>query len=384
MQTGGIEVELIEDRQRIPFSARDWNELSARSETNTIFQTYEWFDAWWSVFGPHNDLFFLVLRKRGEVVGFAPFMLRRLGPGIKQLEFVGTGNADYQDLVLAADRLEGLRAAFDFLRVQAHRWMRVKLVNLPAASSTWQFLREQGPGLGLYWMEEASASCPSLRIEGHEEEARRLTQKYSMRRPLNWFTRQGPVRFRRIEALPEIEEALPRFYDQHVRRWRSVGGHSLFEDPRQRAFYQRLAQNLHGTGWLHFSVVEVAGEPLAFHYGFDYDGTLIWYKPSFEVRHAEHSPGLVLIGQLIEDAVRRGKRELDFTVGEESFKQRFTNHQRRNVYVGVYHSRAAHMVARAVGGARRWAGRTWRRLRGRRGKAPREPATFPHEPTREA
>jgi len=79
MQTGGIEVELIEDRQRIPFSARDWNELSARSETNTIFQTYEWFDAWWSVFGPHNDLFFLVLRKRGEVVGFAPFMLRRLG-----------------------------------------------------------------------------------------------------------------------------------------------------------------------------------------------------------------------------------------------------------------------------------------------------------------
>jgi CelD/BcsL family acetyltransferase involved in cellulose biosynthesis len=385
MQRDGIEVELIEDRQRIPFSAREWNALSARSETHTIFQTYEWFDAWWSVFGGRNDLFFLILKNRGDIIGFAPFMLRRIGPGLRQLELIGTGNADYLDLVLAADRLEALRAVFAFLRARAHRWVRVKLVNLPVTSSTWQFLREHGPSLGLYWTEEASASCPSLRIEGHEEEARRMTQKYSMRRPLNWFTRQGAVRFRRLETLSEIEEALPRFFDQHIRRWHSVGRHSLFEDPRQRAFYLRLAHNLQGTGWLHFSAVELSGEPLAFHYGFDYDGALIWYKPSFEVRHAERSPGLLLIGQLIEDAVSRGKRELDFTVGEESFKQRFTNHQRRNVYVGVYHSRAAHKAALAIGEARRWAGRTWRRLRGRSGKeAAREPAALPHEPTREA
>ena len=132
---------------------------------------------------------------------------------------------------------------------------------------------------------------------------------------------------------------LPRYFDQHVRRWRAKGARSLFEDPLQREFYQELASELQAPGWLLFSVVELEGEPLAFHFGFDYGGSFIWYKPSFEMRHAARSPGLLLIRYMIEDALERNRREVDFTIGDEQFKERFANAERTNVNVAVYHNR---------------------------------------------
>src|ERR1700754_4495691 len=57
-----IDIQLIEQREQIPLTAKEWNDLVAHNETNSIFQTYEWFDAWWQTFGGAHELFFLLLR----------------------------------------------------------------------------------------------------------------------------------------------------------------------------------------------------------------------------------------------------------------------------------------------------------------------------------
>lgn len=357
-----IRVELIEERARIPLGRDEWNALAARNETNTIFQTFEWFDAWWSVFGSDCQLFFLHVKKGDATVGFAPFMLRK-ERGLTQLEFVGTGNADYQDVVLSGDKPAGLKAVCAFLQAHAARWGRAWFANVPAPSSTLPLLASFGASQGLYLVEETRMKCPALQLAGREPEVARLINKYSVRRPLNWFSRQGKLAFRRITAPEEIERKLAQLFDQHVRRWEAAGKGSLFRDERQRAFYAALAQRLGATDWLLLSSVELDGESIALHYGFDYEGTVTWYKPSFESRYAEHSPGLLLIQQLIEDALKRSRRQIDFTIGDEPFKQRFANCERSNVFLGVYHSRSAYAAALLVRSARRWAGRFLRRVR---------------------
>ena len=121
---------------------------------------------------------------------------------------------------------------------------------------------------------------------------------------------------------------------------------------------------MHAHGWLQFSIVEFNGEPIAFHFGFDYCGCVTWYKPSFDMRFAEHSPGLLLTRQLIEDGLRRSRRELDFTIGDEAFKGRFSSLQRYNWNLGIYRSANLHRGAMLIHHARRFAGRAWRALRG--------------------
>src|SRR5690606_12642575 len=71
MSPAGMRVELITRRSDIPLDAERWNALVADNEINTVFQTYEWFDSWWQVFGKGRELFFLVVREGDEIVGFA-------------------------------------------------------------------------------------------------------------------------------------------------------------------------------------------------------------------------------------------------------------------------------------------------------------------------
>lgn len=373
MDTGAaIAVELIEQRVQIPLSASEWNELVAHNETNSVFQTYEWFDAWWRTFGHAHELFFLLLRQEGRIVGFGAMMLRRMAFGRRRLEFVGTGNADYQDFVVPQNKPEALQAICEFLRTHDSRWSSAWLSNVPSQSSTVFCLHAAGRHLNLHLVEEGRVRCPALQLQGAEK----LLKKYSLKRPLNWFSSRGEVRFRNVASLDEVKDWLPVFFEQHVGRWHAIGRPSLFDTTRQRAFYLALAAGLHSAGWLLFSVLEFNGQPIAFHFGFDYCGSLIWYKPSFDVRYAEHSPGLLLTRKIIEDGLQRSKRELDFTIGEEAFKDRFANISRFNVTLSVYHSAPSALGARGWRWVRRNLGRARRMIFSRPvAPAPKESAS---------
>lgn len=356
-----IAIELIEQRSQIPLSDVEWNALVAGNETNSIFQTYQWFDAWWRTFGEAHELFFLLLRQEGRIIGFGAMMLRRMAFGTRRLEFVGTGNADYQDFVVPHDKRAALRAICEFLSTRSPRWNSAWLSNVPSQSSTVFHLREAGREFGLHLVEEARVRCPALQLSDRQG-AEKLLKKYSLKRPLNWFSSRGDVRFHNVASLSEIQRWLPTFFEQHTRRWRAAGKPSLFEASRQRTFYLALAAGLHSAGWLLFSVVEFNGQPIAFHFGFDYFGSLIWYKPSFDVKYAEHSPGLLLTRKIIEDGLQRSKRELDFTIGEEAFKDRFANVSRFNVTLSMYHSLPSALRARGWRWVRRTLGRARRKI----------------------
>lgn len=357
-----LEIELVEDRSALQLAATDWNALVARNETNTVFQTYEWFDAWWQSLRGRNRLFFLYVRHRGAIVGFAPLMLGRTSLGLRQLEFVGTGNADYQDFVLPVDKPAALKAIAAFLHANSRRWDRLRLTNVPSHSSTLVLLTEAAKSTGLAFVEEAIVPCPVLMLTGAADAARDLIARYSLRRPLNWFKSRGELRCRYVTELAEIESLLPIFFDQHVERWRFVGKSSQFERVDQRQFYIALARTLHSTGWLAFFTVEFDRKPIAFHFGFDYDECIVWYKPSFDSGLAARSPGLLLIRQLIEDAVHRDKKEFDFTIGDEAFKARFANRRRANHYVSLYASNTLGSVAAGIKWLRQAGGRMRRRF----------------------
>jgi CelD/BcsL family acetyltransferase involved in cellulose biosynthesis len=364
-----IDVELIEDRSLIPLTEAEWNGLVARNETNSVFQTWQWFDAWWRTFGETHRLFFLLLRQEGQVIGFGAMMLRKMAFGARRLEFVGTGNADYQDFVVPHDKQAALHAIARFLRAHSSRWSCTWLTNVPSQSSTVFYLHEAGRRYGLHLVEEGRVRCPALQLSDRKG-AETLLKKYSLKRPLNWFSSRGEVQFRNVASLGEIQSWLPVFFEQHTGRCHAIGRHSLFDTARQRTFYLALAAGLHSAGWLLFSVLEFNGQPIAFHFGFDYCGSLIWYKPSFDMRYAEHSPGLLLTRKIIEDGLQRSKSELDFTIGEEAFKDRFANVSRFNVTLSVYHSAPSALRARGWRWVRRNLGRMRRMIFASRPAAP--------------
>ena len=155
----------------------------------------------------------------------------------------------------------------------------------------------------------------------------------------NFFLREGQLR---VEHLSESREVLPQleeFFAQHIGRWAETDSPSLFLDEAQRRFYEQWTRAAGERGWLRFMRVEWAGKAIAFHYGMSYRGRYLWYKPSFAMELARHSPGEVLLRQLLLAAIDEGASLFDFGIGDEAFKYRFATEVNRVRTWGLYPKR---------------------------------------------
>ena len=315
--------------------AAEWNTLVGAAETSTIFQTWEWTRSWVETFGDEAEpLFAAAVDRTGQVAGVGAFALQRGRGRERVLRFLGDARADYCDVIAA----RGHSAAASVVEAVLDRqdWDAIELNNLPSTSQTIAAVTDGAARRKYHVICEERFTCPSLQIAGREGEATAIYNKPSLRRRQNYFERTGTLACRHLTSLADVEPRLDEFFAQHVGRWAGTSSPSLFRDDRNRRFYRRLAEATAAQGWLLFTTVDYNGQAVACHYGFDYQGCVTWYKPTFDVRHAAHSPGLVLVRQLIGYAIEARRRELDFTLGNEPFKARFTNAARTTVRIQVF------------------------------------------------
>ena len=98
---------------------------------------------------------------------------------------------------------------------------------------------------------------------------------------------------------------------------------SLFVDPIQRDYYRDMVANIGPTGWLRFTRMEWNGRAIAFHFGLSYHGRFLFGIPSFDIEFQRHSPGEVLLRQLLLAAIEEGAAVFDFGPGEEAIQVSF-------------------------------------------------------------
>src|SRR5690349_16050282 len=102
-------MKLVEIRTEEDLQARrsDWESVFARSQSKTIFLSWEWITAWWSAYGTPGDLrILLATDETGAAQGIAPMRsnaLRRYGQSAPTLAFIGDGSndSDYLDCLIA-------------------------------------------------------------------------------------------------------------------------------------------------------------------------------------------------------------------------------------------------------------------------------------------
>ena len=265
------------------------------------------------------------------LVGIAPLMIARRA-GLRRLEFTGTPAADYQDFILGRRTSELLPLLGRHLFERRDAWDMIVLRNVPTDSPTFAILPAAMRSLGLGATDFERVSCPTLHISSRPAEVDRLLRSYSMRRRLKLLRQEGEITFTRCETASQIEHYLPLFFEQYLERRKGSAAARSFDRPEMRAFYAALAKSLLLRGWLHFSVLECGARPVAFHFGFEFDGRLYWYKPCFDPTMARQSPGTVLLSFLIRDAHREEPDRTRLYGGGRAFQVPLHNcraHQRQ-------------------------------------------------------
>lgn len=364
-----MDIRIVSSLDDVGLDERGWNDLVHQSDTDTVFQTHQWTRSWLEAFGCNGRPLFVTVNDKDGVKAVAPMVTDVSGAEGHDVRFLGDGRADYCDFIAGRDKSEAISLLLGAILRCGPRIL--ELNNVPERSQTPRLAREVCRAQGYHVLVERQYLCPRLVIDGNLETAKRIRDKASLRRRERLLQRRGRLVVHHQKAGGEIEPRLDQFFAQHIARWAGSVSPSLFLKAPNRAFYRALAASLSDEGWLLFTTVELDGQPIAFHYGFDYQGAVLWYKPSFERAHASASPGLVLIRTLIGYAIEHGRREVDFTIGNEPFKARFTNSLQATQCVTAFRNslawsraRARRRVMRIVKGWARWPqNRNLRRLR---------------------
>jgi CelD/BcsL family acetyltransferase involved in cellulose biosynthesis len=315
----------------LPSIKSAWNQLLLQNSVNEIFLTYEWFHSWCQAFQSGYTSLILLGWIGEELVGIAPLLIKKVRNRrirYRSLRFLAQG--DYADFIVKLEAQKTfLRKIFEYLWQIREEWDVLELYNIPEYSRALQDIKDIPSELKLDLNIQKNIACPTMMVDKDLEFAQSCLKKKSMIRHYKYFKRDGDLSFQKIVDRSEIKKQLEPFFRQHIERRELAEGESLFLHPEVQDFYHRLVENL-PSDWLDFSEVIFNGETIAYHFGFLYNQKYVWYKPAFNVQYAKRSPGEVLLRFLIENALEKRVKEFDFTIGDEPFKQRFSNLVRYN------------------------------------------------------
>lgn len=322
-----MRIDVLRDPSGFETLREEWNALLRRSETNTVFLTYEWQSVWWAHLGD-GELWIVTVRDdAGDLVGIAPLFCAQHADGRREVEFVGCKDvSDYLDFIVARGRSpEVLAAVLEVLVESASAWDVVHLCNIPEASPTCQVLAELATRHGYTVEVVVDDVCPVVSLPASWEAYLEMLSgkdRRELRRKLRRAARTARVEFQLLRDPAEIDAALPTFFELHRM---SHPEKAAFMNAQMQGFFRGMSRPMAERDWLELALLQFDDVPVATMLAFDYNGEILLYNSGYQAEgfYASLSPGWVLIALHIQSAIERGRKAYDFLRGREEYKYRF-------------------------------------------------------------
>jgi CelD/BcsL family acetyltransferase involved in cellulose biosynthesis len=305
--------EILTNESSLEALRPEWSKLWAHCPDATPFQSPEWLLPWWSVFG-NGRMRTLTLRAGTTLVALLPAYV--LGDA---LQFLGIGTSDHLDALIEPGwEMEAATAMLGFVANKDTEWERVEFQQLPPGSPLVEAAAPPG------WSDEISVQdvCPVLSLPRRVDELHEFLPRRQLEN-LRYYRRRaerlGAVSFEVAQA-GNFDELFKALVTLHNERWTARGSDGVFADEKVLAFHGDVLARMVAAGMLRLFALRVAGVLAGVLYGFSDARTFCYYLGGFDARFAEVSPGTLLIGHAIEEAIREGADRFDFLRGQERYK----------------------------------------------------------------
>lgn len=304
-------------------------------------------------------------QEEDDIWGIAPLMLSKysfMSVGtFSKIEFIGSPDSDYNNLILLKNEAECARLFLDHL-IQQDDWDCLELRDVREGTLSAKLLREVRPSA--WKLEQRVATvCPYVELPNSVEDFRKKLGgifRKNMRRQMRNLAKKYGIGFKTYADFPSIEEAFDVFFDLHQRRWRAKGkpGRFFFN----KDFHKAVARDFADKQWLSMYFLTANDEPVACIYSFDYAQKNYFYQSGFDPRFGAYGVGTLLSMYAIETSIQKGLKEYDFMRGDERYKRHWPSKVRSNfelqyirkgwfakLYAQVRRSNAIRTLARNLG-----------------------------------
>jgi CelD/BcsL family acetyltransferase involved in cellulose biosynthesis len=290
-----------------------WNGLLAASRANALFSDWDWLHAWWQHFGPELGARPAILVARnddGEIVGIAPFLLRRSGArrpwSIAQLAPIGNvwrqnvGEVtEHIDWIVRTGCEETVQRALVAQLARMAEWDELLVAYASADSIGARGVHVLAAATGCYVRRERPLEHYAVDTDrSFAEFTRRLgahtRQRVQQRRKL--LGKLGKIALVAATA-DNVSTQLDKLEHLSRLRW----GKGLGSSTRQ--FYEELARAMLAKHALHFSTLEVDGRPISALFDVRAGDAVYNIRSALDAGFNKRlSPGLLHLGYAIEQA----------------------------------------------------------------------------------
>lgn len=312
----------ITDAARLDDIIEPWRAAAVR--LGNAFMTPEWFLSFLE-HAPGTSPFVVVIEEGGEPRGLLPLVHDR-----GALRFPGAEIGDfYQPLLIDSDNGAVVDRAVSALVDSASMWKVAVLDKVdPLVANRTRAALAGGSHRAVVggWH-----SLPTIELGtlSWEEYLQSLSSNFrsEIRRKERALSRDHEVEFVEVRAGDQLESALQAHYLLHDKRW---ADHPRGRSPEWvRPFLSSFAARTADQGWLRLWRLTVDGDPAASWFGWNIGGRYSYYQAGLDVTRSRLSAGTLLLARTIRASIDEGCSIYDFLLGDESYKQRFTNDGRQ-------------------------------------------------------
>lgn len=301
-----------------------WSALHRDSPTATVFNSPHYTRLWWRHFGSAGTLQIWVVWEGARPIGIAPLHVTgdAAGRPVRRL-LGGVDVSDYLDVLVAPGQAARVVGALLDGWADVPGRCPIELRGMKAASPVREAFLRLAAERSLSLDTAPEEHCPVLTLPTHWShylEGLAGRQRREIRRKMRRAGDEAIVSWH-VARAPLSDGDLDHFFALHAA---SSPDKAHFMSPAMRAFFTDLIQLLVGRGEAELTFLLVDGRYAATFLTLLHRDEMQLYNSGFDpALGVRLSPGWILLGYLIEDAIARGFQRFDFLRGEEPYKYQF-------------------------------------------------------------
>jgi CelD/BcsL family acetyltransferase involved in cellulose biosynthesis len=354
-----VEVTWHRSPREIERLAPEWIELFEDVAPGNPFASPVWLMTWARHFTRPEELYFISVRAEGRLVAVAPLYRRgyRLAglTGLRRVRLLGTGRHTAltelaQILTRPGFERKALRAITAELVGKRDEWDWAELALPPEQG--WVEPDWFGSKDKAFAVHTNSVACVVLPLPGSWQELHRGLKRNvreSIRRSRNRIDRSGEPWSVEFQRCPEdLAQGIEPLIELHHAR-AAMEGKPLHPDyfvtASHRAFLAQVAPQMARGGQLEVALLKVRDKPIAGLLVLRSEGQLFFSFSGIDPEWWDAGPMTLLQAECIRDAIERGDRSVNFSVGPSVAKLRWSeNLEVHSIFAVVSGSRRSRMA----------------------------------------
>ncbi|MCE5268662.1 MAG: GNAT family N-acetyltransferase, partial [Planctomycetaceae bacterium] len=312
-----------------------WDALLTKTPAASFFQSLRWLEIYWRHFAPGQRLRVLVVEDNGEPIGIVPLVVRResskVGP-LRILTFPLHAWGSFYGPI-GPDAIATLHAGLDHVRQSRTDWDVLELRWQGAPGTDYQDTRQAMLDAGLQAYATVWERTAVVDFDGTWDAywaSRKGAWLRRFRHAERKLAERGKLDYVRYRPQASQDDSTPRWdlYDaceQLARRsWQgSATDGTTLSHESIRGFLREVHQAAARAGAVDLNLLYLNGEPVAFMYGYYYNGYIYGLRRGYDAELASDGAGNVLMAYALQDSFARGDRMYDLGVGSLESKRHF-------------------------------------------------------------